>query len=411
MSQQRNLGFRSSRLLGVFACGLLMQGCDREVTYPPGLSWGEPDVPDYVHSVRLAITNNGDDTLSYVSTDSLTQPRLLGTGLVGNNPIELEGPHHLGASPDGKFIYYNLSNYVINGGSGPHGAHGTGSVPGYLVKLDARTGRPAGQLLVDRSPGDIILSQDGKRAFVSHYDLARLNDQLLRGGPDEQGYSSLAIIDTDTMRLLSMKPICPTLHGMGLSPDEKRLYATCSLSDELAIVDISQPESPSIVAKVKVGPNAGPVGNPSYAPYALTVRSDGTVWISNNQSGDVRVYDPGTQQMDATRVVPIGGIAMFSAFSLDGSKLYVPRQNDDRLYEVDAATLAKRELALPAAGCLNAHAVTLLPGGTGAAVVCEGDHRVRKGSLIFVDLAAWTVSGQLELGLYSDDVEVFPALP
>ena len=81
---------------------------------------------------------------------------------------------------------------MINGGSGPHGAHGTGNVPGNLVKLDARTNRSAAQVLIDRSPGDVILSADGKLAFVSHDDLARLNAQLTRGLPAEQGYSSVA---------------------------------------------------------------------------------------------------------------------------------------------------------------------------------------------------------------------------
>lgn len=390
---------------------LLSVGCERAVEYPPGLGWGDPPRPTYVNQARLGITNNGDDTLSFVAVDSLVSPRLLGTANVGNNPIDLEGPHHMAVSPDGQFIYYNLSNYVINGGSGPHGAHGTGSVPGYLVKLDVRTNRSVGQVLIDRSPGDVILSRDGKLAYVSHYDLARLNTQLTRGLPAEQGYSSLAVVETESMRLLSMKPICPTLHGMGLSEDGTRLYATCSLSDELAVIDVSKPNEPTLVAKAKVGPSPGQVGNPTYAPYALAMNRDNTVWISNNQSGDVRVFDPNRMQMDPGKAVTVGGIAMFSAFSEDGKTLYVPRQNDDRLVAIDVATLAKRELVLPKESCLGAHVVMRLPISNGLAVICEGDHRVRKGSLLLVDVNAWAVRGSLELGLYPDGVVQMPALP
>ena len=90
---------------------------------------------------------------------------------VGDVPVELEGPHHLAASPDGKYIYYNLSNYVPGTGSGPHGSHGIGTVPGSLVKLDAATSGSVAEVLVDRSPGDVILTSDGKLAFVTHYDL------------------------------------------------------------------------------------------------------------------------------------------------------------------------------------------------------------------------------------------------
>lgn len=389
---------------------LSLAACGREVEYPPGLSWGDPPRPSYVNQARLGITNNGDDTLSFVTTESLDAPRVLGAALVGNSPVDLEGPHHMAVSPDGQFLYYNLSNYVINGGSGPHGAHGTGSVPGYLVKLDVRTNRSVGQVLIDRSPGDVILSRDGKLAYVSHYDLARLNDQLLRGLPKEQGFSNIAIIDTGSMRLLAMKPVCPTVHGMALSSDGTRLYATCSLSDELAVLDVSKPSEPQVLATVKVGPNAGTAGNPSYAPYALALSRDNSVWISNNQSGDVRMFDPSSMQMTPSRSVTVGGIAMFSEFSPDGSTLYVPRQNDDRLVAIEVATLNKRELILPKDKCLGAHVVTLLPGDTSLAVICEGDHRVRKGSLLTVDLQTWTVRGSVELGLYPDGVVHMPPL-
>ena len=148
-----------STLLTFF--GMLTQlgsaGCDRPVSLPAGLAWDDPPPATYIAQPRLGVTNNGSDTLAMVSVDSLDSPRLLGTVHVGNNPIELEGPHHLARSPDGQFIYFNLSNYVVNGGSGPHGAHGTGTVPGYLVKLDVRTGRPLAQarfeLIADRALG------------------------------------------------------------------------------------------------------------------------------------------------------------------------------------------------------------------------------------------------------------------
>src|SRR5262249_54789455 len=148
---------------------------------------------------------------------------------------ELEGPHHIAASPDGKYIYYNLSNYVPGTGTGPHGNHGTGTVPGSLVKLDALTNEKVGEALVDRSPGDVILSQDGKYAFVSHYDLLRLTSALTSGqGLPDSTFSDVAVVDTDTMTRIAMIPVCPTAHGEGLSADGNTLYVTCAGSDELA---------------------------------------------------------------------------------------------------------------------------------------------------------------------------------
>ncbi|HRI52139.1 MAG TPA: YncE family protein [Pseudomonadota bacterium] len=386
-----------------------LAGCEREVSYPPGLSWGDPALPTYTSQQRLAVSCNGDDTLGFVSEDAPDRPQLLGAATVGSSPVEIEGPHHLTSSSDGKFIFFNLSNYVTNGGSGPHGAHGTGTVPGYLVKLDARTGRPLARVLVDRSPGDVIRSADDKLIFVSHYDLARLGDALTRGLPREQGYSSVAIIDAASIELLSMTPVCPTAHGMGLSPDGQRLYVTCSLSDELAVLDVRDPQKPQVTARVPVGPQPGQVGNPAYAPYALAVDAGGLVWISDNKSGDVRVFDPATMQPDPARVVKVGGVAMFADFSPDGQWLYVPHQGDDHVSAINTKTLELRDLALPKEACLAAHALRVLSPQT-AAVVCEGDHLSRKGTVVMLDLTSWSVRGFVEVGLFPDGLTRLPAL-
>ena len=105
-------------LLCALACG-----CPSEL--PANSHWPAPAVPAYVHQARFAVTDNLSDALSFVDP---VQPVLLGNAPIGDVPVEVEGPHHLAASPDGKYIYYNLSNYVPGTGSGPHGAYGTGTV-------------------------------------------------------------------------------------------------------------------------------------------------------------------------------------------------------------------------------------------------------------------------------------------
>ncbi len=394
---------------------LFLGACSQEVSLSADLSWSSPPAPTYTEQPRLGITNNGEDTLAFVTADTAAAPRLLGKATVGSNPIELEGPHHLASSLDGRFIFLNLSNYVVNGGSGPHGAHGTGTVSGYLLKLDVRQNRPVAKVLVDRSPGDVILSADGKTVYVSHYDLARLNDQLIRQAPPEEGFSKIAIIAADSLELLSMIAVCPTAHGQGLSQDGKRLFVTCTLSDELAVLDVANPSQPALVAKVAVGANPGQLGHPSYAPYALSVHPNGTVWISNNGSKDVRVFDPQALAMDFSKVIPVGGIAMFGDFvSTDQTTLYIPHQGDDRITAIDTKTLQTQELSLPAEACLNAHVLRILPNMSSAVLICEGDHRVRKGTAVFIDLAQFptpkAVRGFVETGLFSDGVTYLPAL-
>ncbi len=392
---------------------LLSGNCDREVVFPTGNSWGDPPLPAYAGQARLAIPNYGDDTLAFVSVNAPDQPQLLGTANVGYKPLELEGPHRVVSTTDGRFLFFTLSNHVANGGTGPHGLHGMGNVLGTLVKLDLRTNRPVGKVTLDRSPGNIALSPDGKLVFVSHNDTERLNDQIAQNSPAEQGFSKVAIVDAETLELLAMKLVCPAIQGLAVSPDGRQLYVTCTLSDELAVLDVSLPSQPQVVAKIPVGPSPGKPGTPSYAPYALRVHKSGAVWISNNKSADVRVFDPQTRQMDPAKIVPVGSMAMSADFGTDGAgnqNLYVPSQGNDHVTAIDLATLKTRELSVPKEACLSPQALQALPQGGVAAVVCEGDHLLRKGSVVFLDLAAWKVRGFVETGLSSDGLVFLPPL-
>jgi DNA-binding beta-propeller fold protein YncE len=384
-------------------------GCSG-VSFPANGNWPAASTPDYAHQARFAVTVNLADQLAFVSADA-HDPKVLGDAAVGDVPVELEGPHHLAA--DSQFIYYNLSNYVPGTGSGPHGSHGLGTVPGSLVKLDAQTNERVGEVLVDRSPGDVILSSDGKLAYVTHYDLLKVQAQLSKGGPVEDAYSTIAIVDTTgTMNRLSLTPVCPTAHGEGLSADGKTLYVSCAQSDELAIVDVTDPVKPVVQRRLPVGPTPGKLGMPSYGPYALVVSpADGTVWISDNNSGDVRVYDPAKQAMDDTRTVGVGGVAMFASFTSDGKHLFVPHQGDDQVTRIEVATLATTNVPLPPNGCRNAHAFVIAPDGINAVVVCEGDHVKIPGTIVYFTTTPFALTNSVEVGMFPDGAAWLPPAP
>jgi DNA-binding beta-propeller fold protein YncE len=386
-------------------------GCSSTISFPANSQWPTPMVPAFVHQARFAVTQNLSDKIDYTAA---LQPMEVGSIPVGDIPVELEGPHHLAASPDGKFIYYNLSNYVPGTGSGPHGSHGTGNAPGSLVKLDARTQEKVTEVLVDRSPGDVILSVDGKTAYVSHYDLLRLQQQLAQNLPETAAYSKVAIVDTATMQRLAMIPVCVTAHGEGLSADGKTLYMSCAQSDQLALVDVSDRMNPMVTKVLPVGPTPVQIPgstNPSYGPYALSVSpADGTVWISDNNSADVRVFDPATGQMDASRTVNVNGVAMFGDFSQDGAFFYVPHQGDNKLTRIDTKTLATTDLSLPMQACLNPHAFRQTPDFTVGVIVCEGDHVKVPGSMVYLTMASFSIAGYVTLDMFPDGAAWLPAL-
>jgi DNA-binding beta-propeller fold protein YncE len=179
------------------------------------------------------------------------------------------------------------------------------------------------------------------------------------------------------------------------------------------VLDVTDGRNPIVKQRMPVGPTPGPLGTPSYAPYALVVSPvDGTVWVSDNKSGDVRVYDPTLGMMVDSRAVPVGGVAMFSAFTPDGKTLYVPHQGDDQLTAIEVASATTRTLPLPKEACLNAHAFLLDPSGNAGYVVCEGDHAnilsLKPGSIARVTLAPLVVTGYVSVGDFPDGIAALP---
>ena len=350
---------------------------------------------------RWLCTNNRSDTVSLLDATVVGQAVLpeLVQAPVGLNPLEIEGPHHAAISADGKTYFIGLSQYAPGTGSGPHGAHGSGSVPGSILKYASADHSLIGSVRVDRNPGDLALSPDGRVLAVSHYDLLLISDaaQMKAPSPDARVY----LIDPDTLEVQARITTCAAPHGLAYSKDGKRLYVAC-YSDEVAVIALDDSNHP--VTHVKVAPNAGDAFRAVHQPYALSVsQSTGDVFVSCLSSGEVRVMKADLT-IDSSRTIAIGGNPFLSTFSIDGTSLFVPRQGDDALVEFDPSTLAlKRTVPLPRAACTNVHQVTASPDGRYLMTVCEGDH-VTNGSLLVLEAQSAQLISSTTLGIFPDFV-------
>jgi hypothetical protein len=363
---------------------------------------------------KILTTNFGDDTLSVLDPALPGPARRL---VVGFNPVELEGPHHIAADPTGKYVYVNLSLSVSTSGSGPHGAHGLGDQPGYVLKLDVATGREVGRARVDANPGDNTLSPDGGTLFVTHYN------QI--GWRSMKADSNLVVLDTATMTVRQRRALCPAAHGVRLSADGRTLFATCA-ADELAVVDLSDPALP--VRRVPIPGGLPGTTGCQRCPYAVAVAPDGSVWVSslgpNNGSfgrGSVDVFVPaeGGGTFDPDRRLLLGGRPIFAAFSAlpgvpGGYLAYVPEQlgPGDRLHvlRVDgpgSPSVRLEPLELEPAQCLNAHMLLIAPDGVSAQLICEGDQR-GPGSFLWLDLPGRRVLGVAATGVFPDGLALVP---
>jgi len=329
---------------------------------------------------------------------------------VGIFPVEIEGPHHVAVSPDGRSLYVGLSNTLAAGAEagGPHGSHGTGTADGYLLQIDAISGRQVARTRVDRSPGDVRLQPGGARVWQSHYDLVGFAQFVGMGGRAIDARSYVVVTDADSMNVVQRVQICPTSHGIGFAPDGSEAYVSCGWTEEIAIVDTAT----FAVDRLFVGPQPGEWPLLRYQPYALTVAPDGKIWVSNTgpvETG-LRVLDPKARAEMPELAMPLEGTPLFGDFDAAGDRFFVVTQAPDRLLEIDPAGAAVvRTVELAPLGCLNAHAAVLSPDDTALWVVCEGDRLAQPGSLERFDAQTLSPTGHVELGLFPDDVAFVPA--
>lgn len=361
---------------------------------------------------RIIVTNSYEDTVSIFDLDKLGAADFaeLARVPVGLSPVELEGAHHAAVDPRGEYYYVGISNFLPGSGSGPHGAHGTGTADGYAIKMRAADNKRVGYARVDPNPGEIIVSPDGRTLFQTHFNILQVSQVAAKGGSEQDMYARLAVVDTETMTRKAMTPTCPAPHGMRFSPDGRRAYIAC-YSDEVAVVEIDGAAYP--VTRIKVAANAGAATSSVHEPYALTVSpTTGDVWVSSIKSRELQLLKADTQQMDASRRISLLGAPFFGTFSADGQTLYMPEQGTDSIVVINPNTAAVvRRIALAGSGCLNVHQILFTPDERFGLVVCEGTHRA-PGSLLVLDAANnLSVSKTVPVGLFPDYVGILRSPP
>jgi DNA-binding beta-propeller fold protein YncE len=351
------------------------------------------------------VTDSLSDTLSLLD---LGAGERMASVPVGRDPVGLDGPHHVAVDLAGGFVYVALS-YPDTGAAGPHAEHGSSVQSGYAQKLALEDFRILGQVRVDESPGDIVLSDDGARLVLSHFDLLRA---VQHPGDLDKARATLAVLDPSALALTgSPSPAristCVAPHGVALSrPDGALAFVACYGEDAIAVVDLDAGE---VLERVPVSPAAGVPGNPSYGPYSAVLSPDGaTLAIGSTVSKDVRFLDVASRTIDADRTAPTTGAPFFPAWSEDGATLYVPTQIPDALVVLDLAAgaleVARRDFA--PGECVAPHVVERYAADT-LLVVCEGDHE-QPGRVLWLDRATLATEGEADVGVYPDGLSIVP---
>ena len=349
------------------------------------------------------VTDAYGDTLSVIDMASGAR---VDVRPVGRSPVDLDGPHHVAVDPVGRRAFVALS-YPVVGAAGPHASHGASTATGWVQRLDLDKLVPAGVVRVDANPGDIVISADGSRVVVSHFDLKRAV-----ANPDdlEKARATIAVIPADGVRPTGSDPptfikTCVAPHGVLLSPPSgETAFVACYGEDSLSIVDTTNPSAP--VVRVPVGAGVSGFGDPQYGPYALTMSPDGElIAISNTVSKDVRFYGVDEGAMEDAKTIDVQGAPYFSAFDAP-DRLVIPTQQPDQLVVADlTGQTAPVTRAFTPEECVLPHQVVRADDGT-FWVVCEGD-KVLPGSILHLS-AALEVLSTAAVGVYPDSFVIVP---
>ncbi|MFO0667452.1 MAG: LpqB family beta-propeller domain-containing protein [Polyangiaceae bacterium] len=350
------------------------------------------------------VTNSYSDTVDVVELATLRRIR---TFPIGRIPYDMDGPHHLRIHEASDSIYVPLTypNLRSPASTGPHSEHGTGTHAGYIQRFALSDFRDLGAVRVDESPGDIAVSDDGRRVVVTHFDLAR---GISKGIPIDERRSSIVSLDSPKNFESASVPVvrtrmCRAMHGVVLSPGSGNIaYAACYLDDAMVRMDLVT----KIFVVKPLGTALSTADAPEIGPYAVSMPPSAKLLaVTTTPTKDLRYLS--TETLEPTMPpTPLGGAGYFPAWSPDERLIYVPTQGEDGLRIVDVATgkLLQQRVFSPAE-CEKPHDVHLSRDGKRLYVVCEGDH-AGVGALVSMDTTSLEVTGRMTLGVYPDRLAV-----
>ena len=233
--------------------------------------------------------------------------REMPTGLM---PVDIDGPHGVDVSADGRFYYVTL-------------AHGRpfGSLWKYRTADDSLVGR----VDLGMFPATLQVSPDGNLAFAVNFNLH-----------GDKVPSSVSVVATDEMIEVARIPTCTMPHGSRINPQGTKHYSVCMMDDTLVEIDTSALDV-SRTFLLAEGTGDQPVCSPTWAEPS----SDGAfVYVACNRSDEIVEID--TRSWRINRRLPAGA-GVYNLATTRNGRLLATNKRDQSVSVIDLPT--GRELA------------------------------------------------------------------
>ncbi|MCC6928808.1 MAG: hypothetical protein IT359_07435 [Gemmatimonadaceae bacterium] len=233
---------------------------------------------------------------------------------IGELAAEMEGPHGLQVSPDGKYLFMTT---------------GHGTPDGKLWKYELGPDTVVGpSILLGKFPASIDITPDGLYTFSANFNLH-----------GEMVPSSMSVVYTRTMTEVAQVETCTMPHGSRIDPSGAMQYSGCMMDDQLVEISTStfKVTRRFALARGKEGPIAvAAAGHDMHAMHAAGAAAKGDSAPS------------ATHQMDASQGHGVSMSATCSPTwaqpSASGASVFVTCNKADEILEIDrnSWSLARR---------------------------------------------------------------------
>ncbi|HEX9483206.1 MAG TPA: YncE family protein [Gemmatimonadaceae bacterium] len=362
-----------------------------------------PASPDRDYWVFVASEGNDQVTLIRFGPGGVHAER---TRTVGFMPTDVDGPHGLATSPDGRFYYVST-------------AHGTPF--GYLWKFATSNDSLLGRVMLGNFPATAQVTPDGAFVYVVNFNLY-----------GEMVPSDMSVVAADDMVEVARIPTCTMPHGSRVNPQGTKQYSGCMMDDMAIEIDTRSfavarhflltkgkehgvTGAPSRLSSTEHGAHdmGGHGAEPpkpadvSCSPTWAQPSADGThLFVACNKSSDVVDVEVASWTMQ--RRIPAGDGVYNLAVTRDGKYLIGTNKRGKSISIIDVAS--GREVARVATTRRIASGLTISNDDRYAFVTQEGVGS-EPGAVDVIDLRALKKVATIDVGQQAGGIDFWKITP
>jgi DNA-binding beta-propeller fold protein YncE len=362
-----------------------------------------PAPPDKDYYLFAASEGNDQIALIRFGPSGIRVERTSVTGIM---PSDIDGPHGVATSPDGRFYYVTT-------------AHGTPF--GFLWKYATANDSLAGRVMLGNFPATAQVTPDGAFVYVVNFNLY-----------GEMVPSSMSVVSADEMVEVARVTTCTMPHGSRINPQGTKQYSGCMMDDLLVEIDTRDfgVSRHFVLTKGKEQGMSGPPashaaaagmahdmgghgmempkpGDVSCSPtWAQPSATGASVFVACNKSSEIVEVDAASWTMK--RRFPTGNGVYNLAVTRDGRYLVGTNKRDKSVSVIDVAT-----------GTEAAHVPTTRRVASGVAISSDDRYAFvtqegvgsEPGAVDVIDLRALRKVATIDIGQQAGGIDFWKAVP